>query len=116
MRPLRNSLFALALAAAPVLAQTAEQLESPAVNRIAEKLLCPCGCKTNMACRMEPYPCRTCWENKQKIFKLQAAGLSDQAILDQFAKEQGKDIVANPPGVLGSISMYSAAVLGLILV
>ena len=116
MRRLRNSLFALALAAAPVLAQSAEELESPAVNRVAERLLCPCGCKTNMACRMEPYPCRTCWENKQKIFKLQAAGLSDQAILDQFAKEQGKDIVANPPGVLGSISMYSAAVLGLILV
>jgi len=70
----------------------------------------------NMACRMEPYPCRVCWENKKKIFKLQAAGLSDQAILDQFAQEQGKDIVANPPGVLGSLSMYSAAIIGLILV
>src|SRR5215467_11218517 len=102
MRRLRNSFFALALAAGPVFAQTAEQLESLAVNRVAEKLLCPCGCKMNMACRMEPYPCRTCWENKQKIFKLQAAGLSDQAILDQFAQEQGKDIVANPPGTLGS--------------
>jgi cytochrome c-type biogenesis protein CcmH/NrfF len=97
-------------------AQTSEQLESPAVNRVAEKLLCPCGCKMNMACRMEPYPCRVCWENKKKIFKLQAAGLSDQAILDQFAQEQGKDIVANPPGVLGSLSMYSAAIIGLILV
>ena len=116
MRRLRNSLFALALAVGPVLAQTAEELESPAVNRVAEKLLCPCGCKTTMACRMEPYPCRTCWENKQKIFKLQAAGLSDQAILDQFAKEQGKDVVANPPGVLGSLSMYAAAIVGLILV
>jgi len=65
---------------------------------------------------MEPYPCRVCWENKKKILKLQAAGLSDQAILDQFAQEQGKDIVANPPGVLGSLSMYSAAIIGLILV
>ena len=65
---------------------------------------------------MEPYPCRVCWENKKKIFKLQAAGLSDQAILDQFAQEQGKDIVANPPGIVGSLSMYSAAVVGLILV
>jgi cytochrome c-type biogenesis protein CcmH/NrfF len=70
----------------------------------------------NMACRMEPYPCRTCWENKKKIFKMQSAGLSDQAILDQFAKDYGKDVVANPPGFLGSLSMYSAAVLGLILV
>src|SRR5260370_2404580 len=109
---LRNSLFALALALGPSLAQTAEQLESAAVNRVAEKLLCPCGCKMNMACRMEPYPCRTCWENKQKIFKLQAAGLSDQSILDQFAKEQGKDVVANPPGLLASLPIYPAAFLG----
>ena len=70
----------------------------------------------NMACRMEPYPCRVCWENKKKIFKLQSIGYSDQQILDQFAQEQGKDIVANPPGVLGSLSMYSAAIIGLILV
>lgn len=102
--------------AASSFAQTAEELESPAVNRVAEKLLCPCGCKMNMACRMEPYPCRTCWENKKKILKLQAAGLSDQAILDQFAREQGKEVVANPPGMFGSLSMYTAAIIGLILV
>jgi len=116
MHRLRNSLLALGLLAGLAYAQSAEELESPAVNRVAEKLLCPCGCKMNMACRMEPYPCRTCWENKKKILKLQAAGLSDQAILDQFAREQGKDIVANPPGILGSLSMYSAAAVGLILV
>ena len=116
MRRLRISSLILALSLGAIYAQTSEQLESPAVNRVAEKLLCPCGCKMNMACRMEPYPCRVCWENKKKILKLQAAGLSDQAILDQFAQEQGKDIVANPPGVLGSLSMYSAAIIGLILV
>jgi cytochrome c-type biogenesis protein CcmH/NrfF len=116
MRRLRNSLFAAVLLGASAFAQSAEQLESPAVNRVAEKLLCPCGCKMNMACRMEPYPCQTCWANKKKILRLQAAGLSDRAILDQFAQEQGKDVVANPPGMLGSLSMYSAAFLGLILV
>jgi cytochrome c-type biogenesis protein CcmH/NrfF len=116
MRRFKNSLLVLCLVAGTSFGQSAEELESPAVNRVAEKLLCPCGCKMNMACRMDPYPCRTCWENKQKIFKYQQAGLSDQAILDQFAKEQGKDIVATPPGMLGSLSMYSAAFLGLILV
>ena len=54
--------------------------------------------------------------NKKKILKLQAAGMSDQAILAQFAQEQGKEVVASPPGVLGSLSFYTAAVLGLILV
>ena len=115
MRRFRNSLL-LSVFAVASFAQTAEELESPAVNRVAEKLLCPCGCKINMACRMEPYPCRTCWENKKKILKMQTAGLSDQAILDQFAQEQGKDIVAVQPGMLGSLSMYSAAFAGLLLV
>jgi cytochrome c-type biogenesis protein CcmH/NrfF len=116
MLRLRNSLFVLALLAAPSFAQSAEELESPAVNRVAVKLLCSCGCKMNMACRMEPYPCPICWGNKKKILKLQAAGLSDQAILATFAQEQGKEVVANPPGLAGSLSMYSAAFLGLILV
>src|ERR1700693_5647481 len=121
MRRLRTSWLALGLLAGgwlaqACLAQSAEDLESPAVNRIATRLNCPCGCKTNMACRMDPYPCRTCWDNKKKILKMQAAGMSDQAILDQFAKEMGKDVVAVPPGVIASLSFYTAAALGLILV
>jgi cytochrome c-type biogenesis protein CcmH/NrfF len=47
---------------------------------------------------------------------MQAAGMSDQAILDQFAKDMGKEVVAVPPGMLGSLSFYTAAALGLILV
>lgn len=116
MRRLRNSVLVIALAVGPVLAQSAEELESPAVNRVANKLLCPCGCKMNMACRMDPYPCRTCWDNKKKILSMQTAGLSDEAILDQFKKELGPDVVAVHPGVLGSITFYAAAVFGLILV
>jgi len=116
MRRLRNSLLAVIFAAAPLVAQSAEELESPAVNRVADKLLCPCGCKMNMACRMDPYPCRTCWDNKKKIFSMQQAGMSDQAIFDQFEKDMGKDVVAVHPGVLGSLTFYAAAVFGLILV
>ena len=116
MRRLRNSLLALSFVACLGWAQTAEELESPAVNRVAEKLLCPCGCKMSMTCRMEPYPCRTCWESKKKILAMQAAGLSDQAILDRFSQEMGKEVVAVPPGILGSMSFYAAGMLGLILV
>jgi cytochrome c-type biogenesis protein CcmH/NrfF len=112
----RNSLLVLSLVAGGCFAQSAEQLESPAVNRIADRLNCPCGCKTNMACRMDPYPCRTCWDNKKKILKMEEAGMSDQAILDTFAKEMGTGVVVVPPGILGSLSFYTAAALGLILV
>src|ERR1700733_98342 len=109
MRRLKTSWLAIGFLAFGWLAglcaaQSAEELESPAVNRIADRLNCPCGCKTNMACRMDPYPCRTCYDNKKKILKMQAAGMSDQVILDQFAKDMGKDVVAVPPGVIGSVS------------
>lgn len=116
MRRFRNSFLVLSLLVGGCFAQSAEQLESPAVNRIATRLNCPCGCKTNMACRMDPYPCRTCWDNKKKILQMEQAGLSDQAILDSFAKEMGTNVVVVPPGTLGSLSFYTAAVLGLVLV
>jgi hypothetical protein len=116
MRKFRSSLFVVLLTIGPIFAQTAEELESPAVNRIANKLLCACGCKQNMACRMDPYPCRTCWDNKKKILKMQAAGMSDQVILAQFQQDLGKDVVAVQPGVVGSLSFYTAAFVGLILV
>jgi cytochrome c-type biogenesis protein CcmH/NrfF len=120
MRRFRNSLLVLSLGLAmsggTCFAQSAEQLESPAVNRIATRLNCPCGCKTNMACRMDPYPCRTCWDNKKKILQMEQAGMSDQAILDAFAKDMGPDVVAVPPGIIGSLLSYTAAVLGLIAV
>ncbi len=86
------------------------------MNRIADRLNCQCGCKTNMACRMDPYPCRMCWENKKKILKMEKAGMSDQAILAVFASEMGPDVIVVPPGILGSLSFYTAAALGLILV
>jgi len=119
MRKFRNSLLILGLLVGAVgvsYAQSAEDMESPAVNRIATRLNCPCGCKTNMACRMDPYPCRTCWDNKKKIIAMQQAGMSDDAILAKFSEEMGKDVVIVPPGILGSLSFYAAAALGLILV
>jgi len=116
MRRFRSSLFALVLFAGVSFAQSAEQLESPAVNRIATKLNCPCGCKTNMACRMDPYPCRTCWENKKKILQMQQAGMSDEQIFAAFKQDMGPDVIAVPPGIIGSLLSYTAAVLGLVLV
>ena len=116
MRRLRSSLFFLILFAGVSFAQSAEELESPAVNRIATRLNCPCGCKTNMACRMDPYPCRTCWDNKKKILQMEQAGMSDDQILAAFQQSLGPDVVAVRPGIIGSLLSYSAAALGLLLV
>jgi cytochrome c-type biogenesis protein CcmH/NrfF len=94
-------------------AQTATELETPAVNRVAEKLNCPCGCKMNMACRMDPYPCGTCREAKIKILAMQTSGKSDEQILNQFAQENGKDMLVQPPGLMGVGGICLAAAIGL---
>lgn len=99
------------------LAQTATELESPAVNRVAAKLNCSCGCKLNMACRMPPDGrCPVCQMNKAKILAMQRAGSSDRQILDQYAAENGKDILVIPPGSAGVLGPYVALGLGLIAV
>ena len=47
---------------------------------------------------------------------MEQAGMSDDAILASFASEMGPNVVVVPPGILGSLSFYTAAALGLILV
>ncbi len=117
MRRLKSSLLIAALAAlclAPMgLAQSAGDLETPAVNRIAEKLNCPCGCMMNMACKMDPYPCGTCRRAKVKIFEMQNAGKSDQEIFDSFVAENGKSILAVAPGFWGVAGIWTASLIGL---
>lgn len=111
----KNSLLIAAFAAA-TFAQTATDLEKPEVNRVATKLACSCGCNLNMACRMDPYPCGTCRNAKVKILAMQADGKSDQQILDAFVAENGKDILATPPGPMGVIGPWGALAVGAILV
>src|SRR5271154_185711 len=116
---LSRSLIVLALMTAglTLYAQSAEEIESPAVTRVVEKLQCTCGCKMNMSCQMDPYPgCRICFAHRQRVLELQKAGMPDQAILDRISQDEGKQILVNPPGTLGSMSFYSAGFLGLILV
>jgi len=105
--------FLLVAVAALALAQTASDLESGSVNRVAEKLSCPCGCKMNMACRMDPYPCPVCRKAKVEIFELQGKGKSDSQIFDQFVSENGKDILSIGPGVVGLVGPYAALLMGL---
>src|SRR5271167_3313600 len=89
-------------------AQSAEEIDSPAVTRVVEKLNCTCGCKMNMSCQMDPYPgCKICYSHRLRVLEMQKAGMPDQAILDRISGDEGKAILVNPPGTLGSISFYS---------
>src|SRR5208337_3850086 len=102
------SRFSIFLALASFgLAQTAVDLVSEPVNRVAKKLSCNCGCAQDMTCQMEP-GCGTCKRAKMKIFADQQAGKSDQQILDEFVAENGKTILNVTPGLYGTAGPFVA--------
>ena len=96
-------------------AQTAVDLVSEPVNRVAKKLACTCGCAQDMSCQMEP-GCGICKRAKTKIFAEQQAGKSDSQILDEFVAENGKTILWVTPGLAGTAGPYVALSLGAIVV
>jgi cytochrome c-type biogenesis protein CcmH/NrfF len=114
MRKWKSSLL-LAVMIAAALGQTATEMDSPQINRIAAKLKCSCGCNQNMACVMPP-GCPVCKTNKAKMVNMQKSGMSDQQILDRYVAENGKDILIIPPGIAGVLGPYVALTLGLLLV
>lgn len=105
------------LATALSIGQSANDYESPAVNHIAGKLNCNCGCHLNMACIMPPSGvCPVCRENKIRISNMLKQGLTEQQVLDQYVKEQGQQVLVVPPGVFGFTGPYIALGIGLIAV
>ena len=110
----RFSVF-LAFAAGLSMAQTAVDLQSEPVNRVAKKLSCNCGCAQDMTCQMEP-GCGVCKRAKTKIFAEQQAGKSDAQILDEFVAENGKTILNVTPGFYGTAGPFVALSLGAIVV
>ena len=87
-----KSSFLIAIMMVAAIGQTATEMDSPQINRIASKLKCNCGCGQSMACVMPP-GCPVCKMNKAKMVNMQKSGMSDQQILDQFVVENGKDVL-----------------------
>jgi cytochrome c-type biogenesis protein CcmH/NrfF len=111
-----KSSFLVALLAAVALAQSASEWDSSAVNGIAAKLRCSCGCKQDIACTMPPYPCPVCKMNKVRIFNMLSQGMTESQILDTYVQEQGKDVLEVRAGAEGLIGPIAAIVFGLALV
>ncbi len=114
-KPLKTA-FLVALLAAVALAQSASEWDSHAVNAIAAKLKCSCGCKQEIACTMPPYPCPVCKMNKIRIFNMMNSGMTEQQILDTYVKEQGPDVLVVHPGAAGNLGPWAAVAVGLLLV
>lgn len=114
MQRFKTSLL-IAVMTVAALGQTATELDSPPVNRIAARLKCSCGCQQTMACVMPP-GCPICKMNKAKILGMQKSGMTDKEILDAYVAENGKDILVIPPGAGGFAGPYIALGLGFLVV
>jgi len=112
---MRKFSLLLALGAGFAVAQTAVDLDSEPVNRVARKLACSCGCTQDMACKMEP-GCGTCKRAKTKIFAMETDGKSDSQILDAFVAENGSQVLRITPGLFGTAGPFVALSLGAIIV
>jgi hypothetical protein len=99
---------------AVALSQT-PQIESDDVNRVGSHIACQCGgCKDSVSCPMSKRGCHFCVPAKAKIFKLQQAGMSDQAIIDVFKQEYGNKIYLADPSLFYWAVPAGAIVLGLL--
>lgn len=112
--PLKTAIL-VAIAAALCVGQSASDLESPAVLRVADNLKCSCGCAMTMACKMEG-DCQLCRRAKTQIFAMQKQGKTDDQILAAFEQENGKDILVQRPGFMGAGGVVGAALIGLMMV
>jgi len=102
----------MALVAAAALAQTASEKPGVDVLRVAHHLACQCGCSDTVAtCSM--LECSFSKPAKERIAKLQAAGISDQAIIDQFVSEYGAGIYRGDPNAWGWVIPYLSLAFGL---
>lgn len=111
MRRFKNSLLLVILAVA-ALAQTASEKPSLDVRRVGMRLQCQCGCKDSVAtCSM--LECGFSKPAKEKIARMQAIGMSDQQIIDDFVRENGPGIYLSPPSAFGWIVPYASVGCGL---
>lgn len=114
MRSWKNSLL-LTLVAVMALAQMPARSGGVDVLRVGQRLACQCGCSDTIAtCSM--LECHFAKPAKARIAKLQAAGVSDQAIVDQFVKEYGQDIFRAKPNAWGRVIPYAAIGFGLVVI
>lgn len=109
-----SSSVALALAlitGGAAFAQMASRNQKVDVLRVGSRLACQCGGCSDTVATCSMYGC---WSHsaKEKIAKMQAAGISDSAIIDDFVKAYGKGIYRGAPNTFGWLVPYLILALG----
>jgi len=92
-----NSKLLLVLLAGLCLAQSSSDMQTPAIRRVGDRLACLCGACKNTVATCQMLGCHYSAPARERIAKMQAAGMSDDAIVDDFIKREGKKALATPP-------------------
>jgi cytochrome c-type biogenesis protein CcmH/NrfF len=79
-----------------VLAQDMTAFLTPDVIRVGSRLSCPCGTCRNTVGDCPMLHC-VCSAKRKRIFEMKQQGLSDDAIVNTFVKEEGIVTLAAPP-------------------
>ncbi len=96
MRRYNNKLL-LILVAGLCLAQSSSDLLTPSIRRVGDRLACLCGSCKNTVATCQMLGCHYSSPARERIAKMQAAGMGDEAIVDDFIKREGKRALATPP-------------------
>ena len=105
----------LLVCASLALAQTVSEKPGPDVRRVGQRLACKCGCKDSVAtCAM--LECGFSKPGKERIARMQAAGFSDQQIIDAFVRDYGPGIYLARPSAFGWSVPYISVGIGLVVI
>jgi cytochrome c-type biogenesis protein CcmH/NrfF len=114
MLHLKSKLLLLAISSV-LLAQTSSRSMEGDMRRVGTRLACLCGC-THTVGTCDMFECGFSKPAKQRIMDLQQAGMSDQAIIDVFVKENGPRILRAVPSHWGRLIPYLALMPGLLMI
>jgi cytochrome c-type biogenesis protein CcmH/NrfF len=86
----------LVLIAGLSLAQNSDVV-TPDMRRVGDRLACLCGSCKNTVATCPMLGCHYSAPGRERIAKLQAQGLADDAVVDDFVKREGRRALAMPP-------------------
>ena len=114
MHKWKSSILVILLTAISI-AQTPTQLLTPAIRRVGDRLACLCGACKNTVATCQMLECHYSHPARQQIAEMQAAGASDDSIVEVFVKKSGLQALAVPPAQGFSLMAWVMPVFAILL-
>jgi len=90
-------LFAFLLCLSALIAQDPTSYLTPEVTRVGDRLACRCGGCRNTVGNCPMLHCHSADPKRQRIHEMKQAGMSDDAIVNTFVREEGVVALSSPP-------------------